>query len=239
MAARTQLALSLEEPKKKLSWGGKRKGAGRKKSGTRRDPLHRKRPSVSRHEPRHITIRLVGGMPRLRKGKIYNALRHTLKLFMGDLAFRIIHLSIQGNHLHLIVEAGNKRVLRRGMQGFMISAARQINKVLRRKGKVFAFRYHATPITSPRQARNALAYVLNNWRRHREDEQSLASRFAAIDPYSTARSFKGWAETDLAVMPPGFRSFVPLEVAPPRSWLLNAGWRKHGEISVHEVPGPL
>lgn len=234
-----QLDLPIPEPKQKGSWGGARKGAGRKKSGTRRDPLHRKRPSVSRHEPRHIVLRMVKGVSRLRKGKIYHALRHSLRRLLGDLSFRIIHVSIQGNHLHLIVEAGNKRALRRGLQAFMISAARQINKVLRRKGKVFAYRYHATPITSPKQMRNVLCYVLNNWRRHNEDEGNLASRFAAIDPYSTARQFKGWKEASLAKMPPGFRSFVPLEVAEPRSWLLKVGWQKHGPISVTERPGPI
>jgi hypothetical protein len=126
------------------------------------------------------------------------------------------------------------------MQGLAISAAKAINKALKRKGKVFAFRYHATAITTPKQARHALAYVLNNWRRHCEDETTQASRFAAIDPYSTARAFDGWKETSEAVLPPGFRAFQPLEVSEPRTWLLSIGWNKHHpRISVHETPGPL
>lgn len=109
------------------------------------------------------------------------------------------------------------------MQGFAISAAKAINKICKRTGKVFEYRYHATPITTPRQARNALAYVLNNWRRHNEDERTRAAHEAAIDPYSTARQFAGWKERRAAVMPPGFGSLDPLEVAPPRTWLLRVG----------------
>jgi len=238
--ASAQLPLPIsDKPKKKPTWGGAREGAGRKKSGTRSDPLHRMRPTVKRSEPQHIVLRTVKGLPRLRKGKIYNALRHTVRRMLGDLGFRIVHLSIQHNHLHLLVEAGTKPALCRGMQAVAISAAKQINKVLRRTGKVFAFRYHATAITTPKQARHALAYVLNNWRRHNEDERALAARFAAIDQYSSARSFKGWKETELAVMPRGFRSFEPLEVAPPRTWLLTVGWGKHGLISAFSTPGLL
>ena len=65
--------------------------------------------------------------------------------------------------------------LARGMQGLQISAARRINAAItkrsghERSGKVFSDRYHAQANKSRRQARHALAYVLNNWRRHRED----------------------------------------------------------------------
>jgi hypothetical protein len=38
-----------------------------------------------------------------------------------------------------------------------VSAAKRLNRELpRKRGEVFAFRYHATPITSPMQARNAI-----------------------------------------------------------------------------------
>ena len=81
--------------------------------------------------------------------------------------FRICHYSVQGNHVHLIVEADDRHVLSRGMQGFGISCAKQINRVLgRRKGQVFAERYDATVIEHPKQVRNTLAYVFNSWRKH-------------------------------------------------------------------------
>jgi len=235
-----QLALGLPAPKPAFKHGGRREGAGRPKSGKRSDPLHRTRPAVKKDQPQHVVLRTLPTVGRLRKGKIYRGLRQTLNRLLGKLGFRVCHLSIQKNHLHFLVEAGGKVALRLGMQGLAISAAKAINKALKRKGKVFAFRYHATAITTPKQARHALAYVLNNWRRHCEDETTQASRFAAIDPYSTARAFDGWKETSEAVLPPGFRAFQPLEVSEPRTWLLSIGWKKHHpRISVHETPGPL
>src|SRR4029079_10068870 len=109
----------------------------------------------------------------------------------------IVHLSIQSNHLHLIVEAEHKTALAKGMQAFQISAAKQINQIIskrrgvRRRGRVFSERYHARALKSPRSVRNAVAYVLNNWRRHREDRAELA-RTWGVDPYSSGVYFNGW-----------------------------------------------
>lgn len=80
-------------------------------------------------------------------------------------AFRIVHLSIQRTHIHLIVEAASRKALWKGMEAFSISAARQINASTGCKhGQVFADRYHARALTSPRQVRNCIASVLNNER---------------------------------------------------------------------------
>ncbi len=220
-------------------WGGRRKGAGRKKSKTRRGPMHRTRLEFSRHHPQHVVLRTCNDVGRLRRGPIYRALRKSLSRLLGRLGFSVVHMSIQHNHLHFLVEAGGKTALRLGMQGLAISAAKAINRVCKRTGKVFEYRYHATAIRSPRQARNALAYVLNNWRRHNEDERALAARYAPIDPYSTARSFTGWKESREATMPPGFKDFAPLERAEPSTWLLRVGWQRHGLISAFVTPGGI
>ncbi len=217
--------------------GGFRKGAGRKKSKLRRDPVHRTRPEFSRHHPQHIVLRTRADVGRLRRGPIYRSMRKVLARTIGLLGFRVIHLSIQHNHLHFLVEAGGKDALRLGMQGLAISSAKAINRACKRRGKVFEYRYHATSIRSPRQARNALAYVLNNWRRHNEDERARAARSAAIDPYSTARSFEGWKEGAAAKMPTGFATFAPLEVTQPKTWLLKIGWERAGTISAYVTPG--
>jgi REP element-mobilizing transposase RayT len=129
---------------------------------------------------------------------IYKAMRDaTITAAMRE-RFRIVHVSIQRTHVHMLVEAENTRALSRGMQGFEISAARNINTMLgsgkrRRCGQVFAGRYHVEVITSPRRARHALNYLLNNWRKHREDQQGLASTWL-IDPFSTGILFPDWKE---------------------------------------------
>jgi REP element-mobilizing transposase RayT len=154
---------------------------------------------------------------RLRRSEIYHAVRGTLPRYLGLEDFRIVHLSIQHNHLHLLVEAADRDRLARRMQSFAINAARAINAADGgRRGKVFAYRYHATQIKTPRQARNTLAYVLNNWRRHREDLQTEQTRNAWLDPYASGLSFRGWSGRRFAI-PPGYS---PLPVSPPNTALL-------------------
>src|SRR5690606_5871523 len=115
----------------------------------------------------------------------------------GD--FRIVHTSIQANHVHLLLEADSKLALARGMQAFQISAARRLNQVdidgsgRRRQGPVFPDRYHVEVVTTPTHARHSLSYVLNNWRKHKEDRVPATKQWV-LDPYSSAASFTGWRE---------------------------------------------
>jgi hypothetical protein len=120
------------------------------------------------------------------------------------------------------------------MKAFENSAAKRINRVLGRpRGQVFEDRYHVEPIRSPRQARRVLAYVLNNWRKHHQDE----GRVWNVDPFSSGWQFGGWAECEneeFIRLPPS--TYQSLLVWFPRSWLLTAGWRRHGLISYREIP---
>ena len=174
-------------------------------------------------------LRTRDGVPRLRRRKVFEAVRRAFRAIAGRAAFRIVHLSLQHNHLHLLVEADDRESLSCGMHAFEISLARRINRACGRRGKLFAHRYHATPIRSPRQARNALAYVLNNWRHHREDRGSRA----ALDRFSSAIAFDGWVASTRFAVPD---DYTPLPVAVPQTWLLAIGWRRHPAISWLEVP---
>lgn len=142
----------------------------------------------------------------------------------------------------MLVEAKDKLALARGMQGFQISAARNINTVLgpdryrRRRGSVFADRYHLEVITSPTQAHRALSYVINNWRKHKEDQHGLA-RTWLVDPFSTGILFPGWSElAERDWMWPMRPTYDPLVVRRPESWLLKEGWKLCGSISARDVP---
>ena len=157
---------------------------------------------------------------------------------LGNDAFRVCHVSIQSNHLHFIIEAQHRDALAAGMQRLNILTARALNRELGRKGSLFAFRYHATQITSRKQARNSLAYVLNNWRKHREDEVSQRAREACLDPYASGLSFDGWTIDGAQATRFGVPAdFTPLPVEAPRTWLLREGWRSHGLVLAFEVPG--
>jgi REP element-mobilizing transposase RayT len=184
----------------------------------------------------HVTLRVKDDVRRLRRGYVLRKLRRALHVVAPrELVFRVVHMSIQGNHLHLLVEAEDKRALTRGMQAFAISAARAINRAQQRTGKVFAYRYYATEIRNRRQTRHALAYVMNNWRRHNEHLTSGRRALKAmVDPYSSWVAFDGWS---CRFKVP--EDFVPLDVKPARTWLLLEGWKMYGLIDPSEVPGRI
>jgi REP element-mobilizing transposase RayT len=217
------------------TWGGKRDRAGRKKQKRKHDSAHRKRPELRRYHPVHAVMRMRDGVPKLRQGRTYRAIRKSLVKCLGTEGFRVCHVSIQGTHIHFIIEASDRTALSAGMKRLNILTAKALNRELGRRGSPFAFRYHATQITSPKQARNCLAYVLNNWRRHREHQICERAQLASIDPYASGLSFDGWSAGRFAVP----ADFTPLPVAEPSTWLLRVGWKKHGLLDVREVPGPL
>jgi REP element-mobilizing transposase RayT len=208
--------------------GGKRPGAGRKRKSARPSTPHRKRAAFRSWTPLSITLRVVHEVARLRTATAYQACWQAMKRVYGREDFRIVDITLQHGHIHLTVEAENRRALSRGMQAFKISAARRLNRAAKRKGIVFPERYHENRITCPTQARNARAYVMLNWRRHGED-RGVSWR---LDPFSSAISFPGWVGGAFRI-PAGYDA---LPVRPPRTWLLSQCWKKQ-PLDYREVPG--
>ncbi|HMG20986.1 MAG TPA: transposase [Kofleriaceae bacterium] len=223
--------------------GGKRRGAGRPPKGERAGAPHKKRPYLHARYPVHVVLRVVRAVGNLRRRCVYHAIREaTLTTALRE-DFRVVHLSIQRTHVHLLVEADDKGALAHGMQGFQISAAKHLNAAIskgspgpRRRGTLFPDRYHAEIITSPTQARHALSYIMNNWRRHEEDRKAPMSGWT-IDWFSSAVMFPGWAEYgDEVFLWRGPPTYDPLIVYQPRTWLLREGWKRVGSISCRAVP---
>ena len=102
---------------------------------------------------------------------------------------------MQADHLHLLVEATDSRALSRGIQGFAIRAAKAVNRTLRRRGTVWADRFHARALRTPREVRHALVYVLTNLRKHMPGARG-------IDPRSSAPWFVGWKTGMIRSRPP-------------------------------------
>src|SRR5690349_18315310 len=180
--------------------GGKRRGAGRPPKRARAGSPHAERPFLHARYPVHVTLRAIGAVGNLRRRCVYQAIREATLTTARREDFRICHLSIQRTHVHLLVEAIDKHALASGMQGFQISAAKHLNAAIskarpgpRRRGTVFPDRYHAEIITCPTQARHALAYLLCNFRKHREDQTAPMSTWK-VDWFSSAITFPGWAE---------------------------------------------
>jgi Transposase IS200 like len=141
--------------------------------------------------------------------------------------FRIVHYSVRDNHVHLIVEAENAKCLASGMRGLAVRTARRVNRLLSRRGKFWADRWHGHCLKSPREVRNALVYVLQNHAKH-----APTSPRVSLDCLSSAQWFDGFVEP----IPRGFRSIGPPCVIAPKTWLLGSGWQRRGRIHSWEVP---
>ena len=207
--------------------GGKRAGAGRRPRPGRRSVSHQKRRRFTKGAL-HVTVRRREGLPSMRTPAARRVVFRAMEESAGRFGMGVVHFSILGNHLHLIVEARDQVALSKGMQGFKIRLARALNKLWGRNGgAVWAGRYFAQLLRGPRVMRNALLYVLNNARRH-----GVRMGREVIDPYSSARWFSGWMEGDLSLVAP-----TRSPVVEPRYWLLQQGWWRAGLISMFAVPG--
>jgi len=189
--------LLLELP----TWGGQRRGAGRQPNGRKAGVSHLRRPELSGREPVHVTVRVRAAVGYLRAQSRVRVIEDAIAEASDRFGMRIVHYSIQGNHLHFLVESEDSGALARGMQGLCIRIARGLNGLSNRHGRVFDDRYHAHVLRTRREAANAVKYVLGNYRHHTLEH--LPPRWE--DPCSSAR--------------PGAR------VAPPKTWLLRVGWR--------------
>jgi len=206
-----QKQLFLPFPKR----GGRQPGAGRPRTreypgviGTLVPHLGRK-AFVSRRAV-HVTQRLRPGVGYLRKQGPAEVVLRAFRDAADLHGMRIAHYSIQGSHLHLVVEADDAVSLSRGMQGLCVRIARRLNRHLRRRGTVFADRYHANVLESRRQVANAVRYVVGNYRHHTREWLRPGWR----DEYATE-----------ATRP----------LAEPKLWLLRIGWlaepaRRSGQL---------
>ena len=133
----------------------------------------------------------------------------------------------------MIVESAGKKALASGMKSIGSRLAFAVNRVFGRSGPVLDGRYHLHLLRTPREVRNALAYVLLNARKHWRQRRGSAPPLR-IDEASSGRWFDGWRRR----LAPAHRPHGPPEIAAPRTWLLSRGWRRHGLIDPGEVPGP-
>jgi REP element-mobilizing transposase RayT len=150
--------------------------------------------------------------------------------------FRVLHFSVQWDHVHLIVEARDKLSLSEGMRSLSIRIARYVNELLMRRGRFWADRWHGRELASPREVRNALLYVLANFRKHAK--RPVAPGF---DPFSSGREFDGWRAVATGACAPraGPRHHdlaAHVVVAVAKTWLARVGWRSSGLLRLDEAP---
>jgi putative transposase len=207
------------------------------------------RPIHRAAEPVHVTLR--SRIAPLRSQFVFP----TVRLAIGRAArrdpetFRVLHFSVQRDHVHLVVEAKDARALSSGVRSIAIRIARYVNDLLLRRGSFWADRWHGRALRTPREVRNAIVYVLANFRKH-----ARRTMPSGLDPFSSAPWFDGWRQwrQDSGVPPP-FAESAPwwrrereigagevnssvAESSTARTWLARLGWRKDGLIGLAEAP---
>ncbi len=203
MASRTpQLPLLLPP---RPGWGGARPNAGRKPRGEKPGLPHRTRVQVDPRTPLHVTLRTRAHVWNLRSRRCYAIFAGALRAVAGRTDFRVVHFSVQGNHLHLVVEADDARALAGGMKAVSGRVALGLNALMEKRGPVFTDRYHAHALRTLAEVRNALRYVLGNFSSHAL-RRGKAVPASYVDAYSSAA----------ARCPDG----EPPPVAAPRTWVL-------------------
>jgi REP element-mobilizing transposase RayT len=200
--------------------------------------MHRARPTHHGEHPVHVTLRSV--CRSLRTQFLFPTIRNTIAAANRRSCelFRVTEFSVQGDHVHLIVEARDKSALVEGVRGLCIRMARAVNQVVRRRGRFFVGRWHGRALDSPRAVRNALIYVLGNFSKHGRRSSCPLDVYSSAPYFRQFREFPGRAALDDC---PGL---VPRALAPPpcspvtlgRTWLLAFGWQRHGKISIFDRP---
>jgi REP element-mobilizing transposase RayT len=190
-----QLALKLPQR------GGKRKGAGRKRTAPRPKVSHKAREQFERATPVLVTLRMATGVWNLRSRRCFSAVEQCFTAARERFGLRIIEFSVLGNHIHLVVETESREALSRGMQGLSVRIAKALNRVMQRHGSVFDDHYHSCVLRTPTQLVNAIAYVVGNHERHYGPSHG-------VDPYSSLACER------------------PRVLAIPTTWLLRVGWRR-------------
>jgi len=187
----------------------KRGKVGRPPKGKKAGVSHLRREELSRHHGVHVTLRTAAGVGYLRRQRVVSGIEEAFRQARIRFGMRIVHYSIQGNHLHLIVEAEDRESLAKGMQGLGIRVAKTLDRVFDRVGHVWADRYHSRVLRTRREVANPLRYVLGNFARPARQWGETAARFA--DECSSIRYLGLAGEA--------------APVAAPRTWLLRIGWR--------------
>ena len=182
----------------------------------------RARPAHDAAHPVQVTLRTTRAVRCLRSARLFPAIRRALAV-SSHAGFRIVHFSVQDHHVHLLVEGETRERLSGGLRGLAIRIARAVNRVLGRRGAVWADLYHARALSTPREVRHSIVYVLTNRKKHDPGATGL-------DPCSSAGWFDGWRT------PPTPRREDPPPVVSPRTWLALVGWRRHGLVGLEERP---
>ncbi len=172
-----------------------RKGAGRPAF---HDPgiRHTKRPYIKKPASLHLTVKVKKNKADIKNKSVLKILKRAI-LNARKQGLKVIHYSLEYDHIHLLIEADNNLVLGKGMQSFGVTIAKAINRLKKIKGGVYLHRYHLRIITGPKQLKNVMNYIFTNGIKH-------GSAKSIVNPYNSIKAeikyklfYKGKIEYDI------------------------------------------
>jgi REP element-mobilizing transposase RayT len=183
--------------------------------------------------PVHITLKLVPGLPSLRRREVFTLLQDAFRKARHR-GLAVVHYAVISNHIHLLCEP-EREGLRAEMQSLCISLSKRLNAYLERSGAIFVDRYHLHVLRTPTEVHHVLGYILSNQARHALGCLPLRGAVTVrVDTRSSAFAFRHWRELFGARVRFEF-SGEPEDrieawhreiLVAPRTWLLRQGWRR-------------
>ena len=143
---------------------------------------HRTRDVLQPGDTLHVTLKVHAHVPSLRRKRVIQEFERCFRAAKEREGFRLLQYAVMSNHLHLIVEADDRRSLSRGMQGLNIRLAKAIQRLFGLTGQIFRDRYFARMLKFSRDVHRVLRYVIQNARRH-----GIPLPAGEYDPFSSAR----------------------------------------------------
>jgi len=162
------------------------KKAGRKPK-TDAGIRHTARPELERPSSLHLTVKIEKEKANLKNKFILKILKKAI-LNARRFNLKIIHYSLEFDHVHLLIEAENNIILGKGMQSFGVTFSKAINRHRNVSGQVYKHRYHFRKITSAKQLKNVMNYIFKNGVKH-GTSKTIVSGYNSIQAEKKFRLF--------------------------------------------------
>jgi REP element-mobilizing transposase RayT len=160
---------------------------------------HTERPLITRLSSLHLTVKILRIKANLKNKVVLSILKRSI-LNARKMGLRVIHFSLEYDHVHLLIEAENNIILGKGMQAFGVTFSKALNRMRKINGAVYKHRYHFRKIVGARQLKNVLNYIFNNGIKHKTAK-------SLINPFNSIRAekkfmlfFKGTIKLDIALL---------------------------------------
>jgi REP element-mobilizing transposase RayT len=139
---------------------------------------HTERPIITRPSSLHLTVKIKSNKANIKNKSVLRILKRAIMNARRQ-GLRVVHYSLEYDHVHLLVEVGNNQTLGKGMQSFGVTIAKAINRLRLVKGEVYKHRYHFRKIRSTRELKNVMSYIFNNGVKHKTSN-SIVSPYNSI-----------------------------------------------------------